>query len=188
MTALGFRRYDAEAALGARDIVEAVFRGSYRKAVEEGGPFDAPGAFMARFDSYARNQLIDLVVAFHDGEPAGQAWGWPLTAGNRWWEGLASEPEPGFTTEDGTRTFAFSEIMTAGGHTGRGVARALHDELLRGRHEQRATLLVRPANTTACAAYARWGWQTVAKLRPHWAGAPLFDVLVLPLPRGSATG
>lgn len=188
MTALEFRRYDAEAARSARDIVEAVFRGAYFRAIEEGDAFDTPEAFMTRFDSYARNPLIDLVVAFEDGEPAGQAWGWPLAAGNRWWEGLASEPEPGFTSEDGTRTFALSEIMTVRGHTGQGVAHALHDELLRGRHEQRATLLVRPANTTAYAAYTRWGWQAVAKLRPHWADAPLFDVLVLSLPQGSATG
>jgi GNAT superfamily N-acetyltransferase len=182
MSAPEFRRYDAKASQSASDIVEAVFRGAYFRAIEAGDPFDTPDAFMKRFDSYARNPLIDLVVAFEDGEPVGQAWGWPLTANNRWWEGLVSEPEPGFTAEDGTRTFALSEIMTVRARTGQGVAHALHDELLRERPEKRATLLVRPVNTTAYTAYTRWGWRKAAQLRPHWPDSPTFDVLILPLP------
>ncbi|WP_157103554.1 hypothetical protein [Nocardia harenae] len=35
-----------------------------------------------------------------------------------------------FTTEDGTRTFALSDIMMAKSHTGRGIARALHALIL----------------------------------------------------------
>jgi GNAT superfamily N-acetyltransferase len=182
MSALEFRRYDASTVLSATATVEAVFRGAYIQALEEGDPFGTPEAFMTRFASYARNPGIDLVAAVENGEPVGQAWGWPLTANNRWWEGLAAEPEPGFTNENGTRTFALSEIMVIREHTGQGIAHALHDELLRGRCEQRATLLVRPANTTAYTAYARWGWRKASQLRPHWPGSPLFDVLMLPLP------
>ncbi len=63
----------------------------------------------------------------------------------------------------------------------RGIARALHDELLRGRPEERATLLVRSDNEPAQTAYARWGWATVAKLKP-FPDSPLFDALILPLP------
>jgi GNAT superfamily N-acetyltransferase len=66
--------------------------------------------------------------------------------------------------------------------TGQGVAHALHDELLQRRHETRATLLVRPENTTAYRAYTRWGWHPVAQLRPNWPDAPLMDVLIMPLP------
>ena len=182
MSTLEFRRYNASTTPGATGIVEAVFRGAYVRAIEEGDPFDTPEAFMTRFASYARNPGIDLVVAFEDGKPAGQAWGWPLTPDSRWWEGLAAGPESDFTTEDGTRTFALSEIMVIREHTGQGIAHALHDELLRERHEERATLLVRPANTTAYTAYTRWGWRKASQLRPHWPDAPLFDVLMLPLP------
>ena len=97
------------------------------------------------------------------------------------------EPAGGlFTEEDGKRTFAFSEIMVRQAWTGRGIAHALHDELLRGRDEQRATLLVEPDNPTAYRAYLRWGWRKVAQLRPAWPGAPLFDVLILPLPVASS--
>ena len=177
-----FRRYSAEAAHDARDIVETVFRGAYWENIESGDPFSQPEAFMGRYDAYASNPLFDLVVAFDGDEPVGQAWGWALGANSRWWEGLETEPEPGFTIEDGNRTFALSEIMVVRGHAGRGIAHALHGELLGGRREQRATLLVRPANTRAYSTYLRWGWRAVATLHPHWPEAPTFDVLILPLP------
>lgn len=179
---LEFRRLDAEGARSIRDIVEAVFRGAYWEDIESGDPFDTPEAFMGRFEAYASSPLLDLVVVFEAGEPVGQAWGWPLAAGSRWWEGLDHEPEPGFTAEDGTRTFALSEIMVVKDHTGQGIAHALHDALLHGRREQRATLLAEPDNVTAYRAYVRWGWVPVAKLRPRWPDAPTFDVLTLPLP------
>jgi GNAT superfamily N-acetyltransferase len=177
-----FRRLGGEAAGRDRATVESVYRGAYWEAVAAGDPFNSPGAFMGRFGSYASIPGFELVVAYEDGEPAGQAWGWPLGPGSRWWEGLASEPEPGFTGEDGKRTFALSEIMVVREFTGRGIAHALHDELLGGRAEQRATLLAEPGNVTAYRAYVKWGWQKASQLRPHWPDAPLFDVLMLPLP------
>jgi GNAT superfamily N-acetyltransferase len=179
---LTFRRYSAEEAHRARDVVQTIYKNAYWENIESGDPFSQPKAFMGRYDAYTSNPLFALVVALVDDEPAGQAWGWALGANSRWWEGLESEPDPGFTVEDGTRTFALSEIMVIRSHTGHGIAHALHDELLRGRQEQRATLLVRPANTRAYGTYLRWGWRAVAMLRPRWPDAPTFDVLILPLP------
>ena len=180
--ALTFQRYGPDEARTARDTVESVYRGAYAEAIERGDPFNTPDVFMHRFDAYAQNPAFDLVIAYADGEPAGQSWGWPLTPGSKWWDGLDAEPEPGFTDEDGHRTFALSEIMVRQEWTGRGVAHALHDELLGARHEKRATLLVEPENTVAHRAYTSWGWRKVARLRPGWPDAPLFDVLILPLP------
>ena len=180
--ALTFQRYTSREAREVRGTVEYVYRGSYTEAIERDDPFNSPDVFMRRFDTYTRNDTFDLVIAYSDGEPAGQSWGWPLTPGTFWWEGLDAEPEPGFTSEDGHRTFALSEIMVRHELTGRGIAHALHDELLGARHEQRATLLAEPENTAAYRAYTSWGWRTVARLRPAWPDAPLFDVLVLPLP------
>jgi len=65
---------------------------------------------------------------------------------------------------------------------GQGIAHALHDELLSARTEQRAELFVEPGNTVAYRAYIHWGWRKVAEIRPSLPDAPLFDVLVLPLP------
>ena len=45
-------------------------------------------------------------------------------------------------------------------------------------------LLVNPVNQSAYEIYQRWGWRKVAQLRPAWPDAPLFNVLILPLPVG----
>jgi GNAT superfamily N-acetyltransferase len=181
-----FRRYEAAGAREIRATAEGIYKGSYTEAIASGHPFDSVETFMHRFDVYAAGGGFDMAVAYLDGEPVGQTWGWPLTEQNgaRWWGGLSAEPEPGFTREDGQRTFALSEIMVCQGYTGQGIAHALHDELLTKRSEQRATLLVEPDNATAYRAYLHWGWHKVAQLRPGWPDAPIFDVLILPLPAG----
>ena len=120
---LTFRRYDGEAARAARATVETVYRDAYVEAVASGDPFDGPEPFMRRFDAYTEpGRGFDLVIAFEEGEPVGQSWGWPLRPGASWWDGLDAEPEPGFTDEDGSRTFALSEIIVRRPWTGRGVA------------------------------------------------------------------
>ncbi|MGH3721557.1 MAG: GNAT family N-acetyltransferase [Pseudonocardiaceae bacterium] len=144
-----------------------------------GDPFDSVEVFMHRFDSYASQSNFDLVVAYRGHEAIGQAWGWPLTEHSRWWEGLPSEPEPGFTHENGRRTFAFSEIMVSHEWTGKGTAHALHDHLLSARPESRASLLVEPENNRAYRTYLHWGWRKVGQLCPGWDDAPTFDVLIL---------
>lgn len=180
-----FRRFGPPTAQTIRDTVQAVYEASYVDRIATGDPFDSVEKFMYRFDRYARRDGFDHVVAFVDGEPVGQTWGWPLLesdATRGWWTGLVNEPEPGFTDEDGTRTFAFSEIMVDQQHAGQGIAHAMHNELLSTRLEERATLLVKPNNDTAYRAYLRWGWTKVNQLRPGWPDAPQFDVLILQLP------
>ncbi|HEY6424408.1 MAG TPA: GNAT family N-acetyltransferase [Pseudonocardiaceae bacterium] len=184
-TDVTFRRYDAAGARQIRAVVEAVYMGSYVDAIASGDPFDSVEAFMHRFDSYASRSTFDLVVAYQGDDAVGQTWGWPLderASTTGWWTGLLDEPEAGFTREDGRRTFALSEIMVLRDCSGKGIAHALHDQLLLDRTEQRATLLVEPDNVNASRAYLHWGWRKVAQLRPGWDHSPLFDVLILPLP------
>ena len=102
-----------------------------------------------------------------------------LPATTAWWRGLLTDVPAGFTDEDGRRTLAISEILVREPWRRQHVGRRLHDMFLSGRSEERATLLVEPDNRPAQAAYAAWGWCKVAQLRPGWAGAPLYDVLVL---------
>ncbi|MGW5139657.1 N-acetyltransferase family protein [Nocardia beijingensis] len=142
-----FRRYTAAQARERRDDVERIFRDSYIDAIESGETFESPDAFMHRFDAYTdpdRAGAFELVIARLDGELCGQAWGWPLTAKTWWWDGLELDQgdQASYTTENGSRTFAFSRIMVRKQFTGRGIARALHDELLEGRSEQRAALWI----------------------------------------------
>jgi GNAT superfamily N-acetyltransferase len=178
---LTFRRYDAAGARAERDTVAAIHRDAYAEKIASGDPFSSVEAFMQRFDAYTVRLGFDLVIASIDGEPVGQAWGWALGPTNGWWVGLLEEPEPGFTREDGKRTFGLSEIMVRQAWTGQGIAHALHDELLSARTETRASLLVNPSNIRAYRAYTRWGWRKAGQLQPSWDNAPTFDVLILPL-------
>jgi ribosomal protein S18 acetylase RimI-like enzyme len=179
-----FQRYNADRASAIRDVVALIHRKAYAEQIAADDPFSSEEAFMRRFDAYTARPDFDMVVAYRGGEPVGQAWGWPLNvhSGEAWWRGLVQEPEPGFTHEDGSRTFALSEIMVGRAWAGRGVGHALHDELLSARPETRAVLLVRPHNTTAYRAYTRWGWRKAGELRPNVPHAPVMDILILPLP------
>ncbi len=177
------RRYDAAGARDKRDTVQFVYERSYVDRIASGDPFKSVAAFMFRFDAYASNPYLDLVIAYQNDEAVGQAWGWPLAERTSWWSGLLFKPEPGFTHEDGHRTFALSEIMVVRECTGRGVGRKLHDELLLARPEARAALHVEDDNERAYRAYRNWGWYQVSQLRPDWPDAPIFNVLMLDLRR-----
>lgn len=179
---LTFQHYAAAEARAVRDQVEQIFRDSYIDAIESGEEFEAPEAFMHRFDTYTDPSRtgFELVMARTADEPVGQAWGWPLGGNSKWWSGLQLDEgdAEAFTYETGSRTFALSELMVRKKFTGKGIARSLHDELLHNRAEARATLLVRPDNTRAYETYLRWGWKKVGALRPDWPSAPRFDVLI----------
>ncbi|HEX6358229.1 GNAT family N-acetyltransferase [Actinophytocola sp.] len=121
-----------------------------------------------------------MVAAFADGTAIGLAFGYALPANARWWQGLTTPVDKGFTDENGCRTFALNELMVVPEWQGKGVAHALHDDLLGGRPEERATLLVREDNDAAQNAYTRWGWRKIGKLQPY-PDAPNFDAMILPL-------
>ncbi|MEV4770124.1 GNAT family N-acetyltransferase [Micromonospora humida] len=118
-----------------------------------------------------------LITATLGEEMIGYVYGFPLAPDTRWWDGIEEPVPTGFTDEDGQRTFAICELLVRAAWRRQGVARALHDDLLGSRQEERVTLLARPDNGPAQAAYRSWGWQTITRLRPGWPDAPLFDVL-----------
>lgn len=177
MTAL--ERADADEAQGTVDRLVRVYLEVYA-----GGPDDQ---FFGE-DRY-RRQLAghmtapgwEVVTATDDGELAGYIYGFTLPSHTGWWRWLTTPVDDTFTTETGKRTLAISELMVRERWRGHGLARRLHDEMLSGRREERATLLVLPDNTRAQDTYARWGWRKVAEMRPNWENSPLWDVLILPL-------
>lgn len=184
---LTFHRHDGASAREAKPVIEDLYIRSHQEAIESGDPFRTTAVFMDRFDRYTNAPGFDLVIAYEADEPVGLTWGWPLRPGSSWWDGLLTDLGEGFTEESGSRTFALSEIMVVSERMGHGIAHALHDQLLAGRHEERATLLVAPENERAYTAYRRWGWQRVGQIRPAWPDAPLFDILMHELPAGVNT-
>jgi GNAT superfamily N-acetyltransferase len=147
----------------------------------EGGEFYGEDRIRAQLVGHMGAEGWELVAAWADSDLAGYAYGFPLQQGAQWWRGLLTPVDPAAIEETGSRTFALSELLVRAPWRGRGLGHALHDELLTGRREKRATLLVEQDNQTALAAYTRWGWEKFGKLRPGWAGAPELDALMLPL-------
>jgi GNAT superfamily N-acetyltransferase len=178
--------HDGAAALDLTDaVIIPLYEATHGDVLDD--PFYATPRFVERLRAYAARGGFELAVARDgSGRPLGQAFGYPLPTGSRWWEGLLTSVPDGFTHETGARTFALNELMVHPDRQRQGVARALHDRLLASRPEVRATLLVRADNMPARTAYARWGWRTVAQLRP-FPDSPTYDALILALPVGSAT-
>ena len=102
--------YDGAA---TRAIAEAIVVPLYEAthADQLGTPFYSSARFAERLNGYTAAQGFALVLAKDEtGEPIGQAFGYPLPTGARWWQGLVSDVPEGFADEDGRRTFALTEL------------------------------------------------------------------------------
>ncbi|WP_327037967.1 GNAT family N-acetyltransferase [Micromonospora maris] len=151
----------------------------YLEIYADAGDFYGEDRYRRQLALHRQRPGWQMVTATVDGELVGYIYGFPLASDTTWWHGI-EEPYPaGFTEEDGRRTFALSELLVRPAWQRQGIAQALHDELVGARPESRMTLLARPDNAPAQAAYRSWGWQRVTRLRPAWDNAPLFDVLTL---------
>jgi ribosomal protein S18 acetylase RimI-like enzyme len=170
--------YDAEEAESIVDRLVDVYLEVYGDA---GPEFFNEDRYRRQLAGHMKAPGWKLVTAEVADELVGYAYGFDLPETTRWWRGLLTEVPARFTTETGHRTLAISELMVRKPWRRQGIARALHDELLKDRIEERATLLVEVDNAAAQAAYRSWGWENVGQLRPSWEHAPLYDVLILNL-------
>src|SRR5437762_3274390 len=68
-------------------------------------------------------------------------------------------------SELGGEQFGLCELMVSPNYQRRGIAKRLHDELLRRRPERRADLYVRKDNAPAQAAYKTRGWAAYGAIR-----------------------
>lgn len=146
-----------------------------------GQPFYSAERFGERLDAYAADPGFDLVTGHVGDTLVGYAFGGPLSAHTRWWAGLRDAADLGVTRETGSRTFAFREFVMRKAYQRRGYGHQLHDVLLGGRPEERATLLVQGDNP-ARALYLRWGWRVAGQVQP-FPDSPVFDALLRDLRR-----
>jgi GNAT superfamily N-acetyltransferase len=72
---------------------------------------------------------------------------------------------------------ALFEIMVRDPWRGTGLAHRIHEELLAGRDEERATLLVEPEHPNVKALYEEWGYQHIGDQQP-FPDAPLYATMV----------
>ncbi len=141
-----------------------------------------PGPDAARQARVRRRQPgFALAEARHGGYLVGYAAGMPLRPSTSWWRGLTTPLPEEVTAEHPGRTFALAELLVRAPWRRQGIGRDLHDLLLAGRPEERATLTVPPGASAAQHAFRSWGWQKVARSRGDQSlpGAPVLDVLLL---------
>jgi ribosomal protein S18 acetylase RimI-like enzyme len=149
---------------------------------EESCGRDDDGSFADRFRVMRRQPGFVLAEARHGGYLVGYAFGMPLRPSTSWWRRLTTPLPDEVTAEHPGRTFALAELLVRASWRRQGIAGTLHDLILAGRPEERATLTVRPAATAAQRAFRKWGWRKVARTRDDGPSSPVSDVLVITLP------
>jgi GNAT superfamily N-acetyltransferase len=144
---------------------------------------DAP--FADRFRVQRRQPGFVLAEARRGGFLIGYAAGMPLRSATSWWRDLTAPLPEDVTLEYAGRTFALVELLVRPSWRRQGIGRTLHDLILQGRREERATLTVLPTATPAQSAFHNWGWRKVARSRDPRPGSPVSDVLIMQLSGGT---
>jgi ribosomal protein S18 acetylase RimI-like enzyme len=129
---------------------------------------------------YTTRRGFRLVLAKADGQVVGIALGHYLPTDTDWGDGTLTPMPDGVTGEQGDRTFAVIELAVRKPYRRRGIARAMHHQLLTELTAERITLLVRPEQETAPAraAYVSWGYRKIGQIRPG-DDAPVYDSMML---------
>jgi GNAT superfamily N-acetyltransferase len=170
-----FSKLDGGQAAAHGDELQAVHREVYGEA-------DHEASFAGRFRVWRRQQGFVLAEARHGDYLVGFAAGMPLRPSTSWWKDLTTPLPAEVTTEHPGRTFALTELLVRASWRRQGIAGSLHDLILDGRPEERATLVIPPGATAAQKAFREWGWSRVARTRGPHHGSHVLDVLVIALP------
>ncbi|MGW3076487.1 GNAT family N-acetyltransferase [Kitasatospora sp. NPDC001132] len=136
-------------------------------------------AFVERLDRHTADPGFELVLGY-DGElPIGYAYGNTVDAGDRYWKRMGEPLPHGFTD---TPALAVKEIGVRTPWRGTGAARRIHDALLAGRAEGRATLMVNPlaGDGKVQRVYEAWGYRAFNTQQPT-PDSPRLTVMLRPI-------
>ncbi|MEV5321148.1 GNAT family N-acetyltransferase [Streptomyces sp. NPDC052687] len=171
---------DGEAALQADDAFTLVYAEAFAEPPYRETDGDVTATFR-RFRSQVRKPEFAAALARTEhGETVGMAYGYPLPPNTGWWDELTEPVADEIRREDGRRTFGLMELAVREPWRRQGIARCLHETLLRGVTAERVLLNVHPESAAASAAYRSWGYRKIGEARP-WQGADLHDVMLLEL-------
>ena len=145
-----------------------------------GNPGDPEAVRQARVRR--RQPGFVLAEARHGGYLVGYASGMPLRPSTSWWRRLTTPLPPEVTAEHAGRTFALTDLLVRASWRRQGIGAQLHELVLAGRPEERATLTVSPGAAAAQAALRSWGWRKVARTRDTDPAGHVLDVMVIDLP------
>ena len=174
---IAFQLLDGRQAAAHTDELQALHHEVYGQAEDD-------ALFARQFEVWRRQPGSAAAEARHGGYLVGYASGMPLRSSTSWWKDLTTPLPAEVTTEYPGRTFALTELLVRPAWRRQGIARALHDLIIGSRSEERATLTVSPAATSAQIAFRRWGWHKAARILGPGPGSPVLDVLIIPLPAG----
>jgi hypothetical protein len=155
-----YRHLSAETARGKIGTeFKSIYAAVFSEPPYNEGP-EAADEFVDRMHSEITEPGFDCVEARAGRTLVGFTYGYTYPAG-RWWDD-ADRPPPHEVTAG--PTFAVIEWAVLHDHRGNGIGRALLADLLTGRPEPYATLMVNPA-ANARDIYTRWGWRHVGSTR-----------------------
>jgi GNAT superfamily N-acetyltransferase len=175
-----FELLDGARAAAQADDVQALHAEVY--AGPPSARLEDDARFADRFLVWRRQPGFALAQARHGDFLVGYAAGMPLRPSTSWWRELTAPAPEDLTAEHPGRTFALTELLVRGSWRRQGIGGELHDLILAGRSEERATLTVLPAAAAAQAAFRSWGWHKVARTHAEDPGSPVSDILVIALP------
>ena len=174
---LSLNRLDGEQAGAVLDELDDLYREVYSEPPYKWAE-DRLALFRARFEEQRRQPGFALVTARVNGSLAGFTFGVTLGPATPWWENLAEPLSEEITREYEGRTFAVIEILVRAAARRLHFGQQLHDLLLKGRTEVRATLAVLASAEAGRAACDRWGWQRVGLRQGPLSDGQLFEVRV----------
>ncbi|MFJ9415872.1 GNAT family N-acetyltransferase [Streptomyces sp. NPDC101227] len=134
--------------------------------------------FAERLDRHGVEPGWEAVIAYADGVAMGYAYANTVEPGNRWWTRMTTPVPDEYTTAPAV---AVKEIGVVQPWRGHGVARRIHDELLSGRPEMYATLLVNAdaGDGKVRRLYEEWGYRKVSEQQPG-PESPVLAAMVRP--------
>lgn len=172
-----FASVDREQAARHLEELTGLYTEVYAEPPYEWGS-DHAALFAQRFHGQRQQDGFTLIEARDEGQLVGMGFGVTLLPNTKWWQNLTTPVGGRVTKEYSNRTFALVELLVRAPWRRRHIARSIHNGLLTGRIEERATLTVLPAAKAAQAAYRNWGWRAVVQKRNPLPGSPIFDVMV----------
>lgn len=112
---------------------------------------------------HRRQPGFALGAARHGEFLVGYAYGAPLRQSTSWWRDLTTPLPEDLTEEYPGRTFALLDLAVRAAWRRQGIGRDLHDLIMTGRREERATAIVPSEAAPARQAFRSWGWDKAAR-------------------------
>lgn len=160
-----------------RSVLVDVYAEVYAKEAAE-DPFFSVERFKERLSGHASGPSWACVAGEIGGEVVGYAYG--RLDSVREWREVLNPADPAVREYGEAGTFGLCEIMVRTPWRGKGIARRIHDELMRPRTEARASLLVETGHPKVRALYEGWGYRKVGEMHP-FEDSPRYDAMALDL-------